>query len=119
MALGLVCLLFGVGNTALSAFFLYRSSAVDAALAAYDAPVSRVLRGRRICRVGASELVRGDIILFYPGDMIPADCRLLISYDPQTDFLGLGNAAFVEGDESEIDKAVEAFYKRKRRFGGV
>ena len=37
-------------------------------------------------------------------DEIPADCRLLISYDPQTDFLGLGNAAFVEGDESEIDK---------------
>ena len=77
VALGLVCLALGAGNTALSAFFLYRSSAVDAALAAYDAPVSRVLRGRRICRVGASELVRGDIILFYPGDMIPADCRLL------------------------------------------
>ena len=37
-------------------------------------------------------------------DEIPADCRLLISYDPQSDFLGLGNAAFVEGDESEIDK---------------
>ena len=37
-------------------------------------------------------------------DEIPADCRLIISYDPQTDFLGLGNAAFVEGDESEIDK---------------
>ncbi len=77
VALGLVCLALGAGNTALSAFFLYRSSAVDAALAAYDAPVSPVLRGRRICPVGASELVRGDIILFYPGDMIPADCRLL------------------------------------------
>ena len=37
-------------------------------------------------------------------DEIPADCRLLISYDPKSDFLGLGNAAFVEGDESEIDK---------------
>ncbi len=37
-------------------------------------------------------------------DEIPADCRLLICYDPQTDFLGLGNDAFVEGDESEIDK---------------
>ena len=37
-------------------------------------------------------------------DEIPADCRLLISYDPQTDFLGMGNAAFVEGDQSEIDK---------------
>ena len=77
VALGLVCLALGMGNTALSAYFLYRASTVDAALAAYDAPVSRVLRGRRICRVSASELVRGDIILFYPGDMIPADCRLL------------------------------------------
>ena len=37
-------------------------------------------------------------------DEIPADCRLLISYDPQKDFLGLGNDAFVEGDSSEIDK---------------
>ena len=37
-------------------------------------------------------------------DEIPADCRLLISYDPQTDFLGLGNPAFTEGDPSEIDK---------------
>ncbi len=36
-------------------------------------------------------------------DEIPADCRLLISYDPQTDFLGLGNDAF-EGGKSEIDK---------------
>ena len=37
-------------------------------------------------------------------DEIPADCRLLISYDPQTDFLGMGNAAFAEGEKSEIDK---------------
>ncbi len=37
-------------------------------------------------------------------DEIPTDCRLLICYDPQTDFLGLGNASFTEGDESEIDK---------------
>ena len=77
VTLGLVCLALGVGNTALSAFFLHRSAKVDAAMAAYDAPLCRVLRGRRVCRVGASELVRGDILLFYPGDMIPADCRLL------------------------------------------
>ena len=37
-------------------------------------------------------------------DEIPADCRLLISYDPQTDFLGIGNAAFEEGEQSEIDR---------------
>ena len=40
-------------------------------------------------------------------DEIPADCRLLISYDPQTDFLGMGNAAFGEGEQSEIDKLDE------------
>lgn len=81
VALGLVCLLLAGGNTALSAFFLWRSDRADAALAAYDAPLCRVLRGRRIHRVGASELVRGDILLFYPGDMIPADCRLLRTDD--------------------------------------
>lgn len=40
-------------------------------------------------------------------DEIPADCRLLISYDPQTDFLGMGNAAFEEGEQSEIDRLDE------------
>lgn len=75
--LGLACLLLAGGNSVLSAFLLRRASVTDAAMAAYDAPLCRVLRGRRICRMGASELVRGDIILFYPGDMIPADCRLL------------------------------------------
>ena len=37
-------------------------------------------------------------------DTIPEDCRLLICYDPQTDFVGMGNAAYVEGEKSEIDK---------------
>lgn len=39
-------------------------------------------------------------------DPIPENCRLLISYDPKTDFLGLGNSAFAGtvADESEIQK---------------
>lgn len=77
VALGLVCLLLGAGNALLCAFFLWRSDRIQAAFAAYDAPLCRVLRGHRIYRVSASELVRGDILLFYPGDMIPADCRVL------------------------------------------
>ena len=75
--LGLACLLLGLVMTAVSAVFLHKAALIDGAMAAYDAPVSRVLRSRRICRVGASELVRGDILLLYPGDMVPADCRLL------------------------------------------
>ncbi len=77
IALGLVCFLLAGGNTALCALLLWRADRIDAAFSAYDAPLSRVLRGRRVHRIGASELVRGDILIFHPGDMIPADCRLL------------------------------------------
>ncbi len=50
-------------------------------------------------------------------DEIPADCRLLICYDPQTDFLGLGNEAFSgAGDtDSEIDK-LDAFLDKAYSF---
>ncbi len=51
-------------------------------------------------------------------DEIPADCRLLICYDPQTDFLGMGNDAF-DSDEaeqsSEIDK-LDAFLDNAYSF---
>ena len=48
-------------------------------------------------------------------DEIPADCRLLICYDPQTDFIGLGHDAYVEGDKSEIDK-LDAFLDKAYSF---
>ena len=48
-------------------------------------------------------------------DEIPENCRLLISYDPQTDFLGLGNDAYVEGEESEIAK-LDAFLDNAYSF---
>ncbi len=45
---------------------------------------------------------------------IPDDCRLLVCYDPVTDFLGLGNDAFTEG-KSEIDK-LDAFLDNNYSF---
>ncbi len=48
-------------------------------------------------------------------DEIPADCRLLICYDPTTDFLGLGNPAYIQGDESEIKK-LDAFLDNAYSF---
>ncbi len=78
VALGLVCLLLSVGNTALCAYFLYRADRTDAAMqVAYDTPLCRVLRGGRILRMSAEGLVKGDIILLEEGDIVPADCRLL------------------------------------------
>lgn len=77
VGLGLVCLAWAGGNAVLAAYFLYRADRVDAAMQAYDAPLARVMRNRRILRVGANNLVRGDVIILHPGDMVPADCRLL------------------------------------------
>ena len=75
--LGIFCLLLTLGNTALCAYFLYRSDRTEAAMLAYDTPLCRVLRGRRVLRISADGLVKGDIILLYEGDVVPADCRLL------------------------------------------
>lgn len=75
--LGLVCVLLTVGHALLCAYLQYRTERIDTAMAAYDTPLSRVLRGGRVCRVGAEGLVRGDILLLHQGDIVPADCRLL------------------------------------------
>ncbi len=50
-------------------------------------------------------------------DDIPENCRLLISYDPQTDFMGLGNDAYVgvEGEPSEIDR-LDSFLDKAYSF---
>jgi Ca2+-transporting ATPase len=77
IALGIVCLLLTVGNVALCAYFLYRADRTDRAMLAYDAPLTRVLRGGRVLRMSADGLVPGDIILLRRGDIVPADCRLL------------------------------------------
>ncbi|MBQ4112475.1 MAG: hypothetical protein IJD38_06740 [Clostridia bacterium] len=75
--LGAACALLTVGNAVLCGFLRLRTDRMEAAMAAYDAPLCRVLRGGRVLRVGGDGLVKGDILLLYPGDIVPADCRLL------------------------------------------
>ena len=77
IALGIVCAVLILGHCALSACMAYRAEQIDTAMQAYDAPLVRVLRNRRVLRMGADELVRGDIIFLNAGDIVPADCRLL------------------------------------------
>ncbi len=76
--LGTVCLILMAAHVALCAFLLWRAERIDTAMQkAYDAPMPRVLRSGRLCRVGAEAVVPGDILYLYPGDLVPADCRLL------------------------------------------
>ena len=75
--LGGFCALLTAGNAIFCALLLYRAERIESTMAVYDQPLCRVLRGRRILRLSADRLVTGDIILLYPGDIVPADCRLL------------------------------------------
>ncbi len=77
IALGMFCLLLSAGHAALSACFLWRADGTDFVMAVYDTPLCRVLRGRRLLRIPADEVVPGDIIRIHSGDIMPADCRLL------------------------------------------
>ena len=75
--LGSVCTLLTLGHAVLCGILYARTQRMEAAMAAYDAPLCRVLRGGHVLRVGGDGLVKGDILLLYPGDIVSADCRLL------------------------------------------
>ncbi len=78
--LGLVCLALVAVHLLLCAILLRRAERLNATMQkAYDAPLPRVLRSGRVTRVGADAVVPGDILLLCPGDLVPADCRLLSS----------------------------------------
>ena len=55
------------------------------ALSALSAPMARVLRGGKLLRTEAANLVQGDVICLQAGDYVPADARLLQSVSLQAD----------------------------------
>ncbi len=81
IALGVVCLVLTVGHGVICILLSRRADRVDAAMQATDVPLARVLRSRRVRRMEADSLVPGDILLLHPGDMVPADARLLRTED--------------------------------------
>lgn len=46
---------------------------------------ARVRRGGEIADVDANELVRGDVLLLGPGDVVPADCRIVSAESVEVD----------------------------------
>ena len=55
----------------------YRAEQVLEALREIAAPVAKVLRDGQETNIPARELVPGDVILFAPGDRVPADVRMI------------------------------------------
>ena len=66
-------------------------------------PTAIVLRGNKRCKVEASSLVPGDIVILETGDKIPADARLLTAYSMGADESALtGESIAVEKDADNI-----------------
>ena len=71
-------ILFIVLSTGLLSFFQERNAGrVVEKLQSMIALKSNVLRANRVLEVLSTQIVRGDILLFKAGDIIPADCLLL------------------------------------------
>ena len=73
------------------------------ALKTISAPRSKVLRDGKVSIVPTQELVPGDIVLIEPGSFIPADARLIESYNLKIDESALtGESVPAEKDSDAI-----------------
>jgi Ca2+-transporting ATPase len=77
IAIGVIVLL----NAGIGFFQEFNAERSIAALRKITAPVARVRRDGRLRIVPAGEVVRGDVIEFESGDVIPADARLFSASD--------------------------------------
>ena len=66
-------------NAAVGFFQQYRADTAIEKLRKLSAAEAKVVRGGRIVRIDAEELVVGDIVELAEGDRVPADCRVLSS----------------------------------------
>ncbi len=90
-------------NAVLGTFQEYRAEKSLEALKRLAAPKAKVIREGLEITVPARELVPGDIVVLRVGDKVPADCRLIESYNLRVDESILtGESVPVEKDPSII-----------------
>jgi len=80
----------------------YRAGKALEALRELTAPTAEVLRDGRLHEIPAREIVPGDIIVIEPGDLIPADGRLISAHN-----LSVDQAVFT-GEAAPVRKEAEA-----------
>jgi len=79
----------------------YRAERSMEALRQMAAPVATAIRGGEEVRVPARELVPGDVFLLRAGDRVPADGRLLESFNLQLE------EAALTGESTAVEKSLE------------
>ena len=81
------------------------------ALKKMTAPVVRVRREGRIRQINSSELVPGDIVILEAGNFVPADCRLINSFNLKVEESSL------TGETIPVEKNAEVVLNEKTGLG--
>ncbi len=68
-------------NTVLGFYQEYKASKELQALKKIEVAQSRCLRDGKQVEIPSHELVEGDVVILEPGDKIPADCKIIESYN--------------------------------------
>jgi Mg2+-importing ATPase len=102
---------FVVINSILGFYQEYRSEQTVKLLKKYLAQEATVLRDSKEQNIRVEDIVPGDILIFEPGDIIPADCRFIESYNLTVDESVLtGESAPVQKVDKEISGKVKDVY---------
>lgn len=92
----------------------YRAERAIEALREMAAPLANVLRDGEEIKIAAREVVPGDIIFLRAGDKIPADARLVETFNLQADEAALtGESQSVEKNPATLDNPALAIGDRK------
>jgi len=89
-----------LANAVVGAAQEWRAERAVAALKELSRPTARVVRAGGMIEARAVTLVPGDIIELRGGDFVPADCRLMESFDLQVD------EAPLTGESLPVDKSI-------------
>ena len=79
----------------------FRSEKAVEALRKMTAPTAVVLRDGKEVKIPSSAIVPGDVVLLYTGDKVPADARILKSFNLKID------EASLTGESSPVNKNME------------
>jgi Ca2+-transporting ATPase len=101
----IIILLIVILSGVLGFFQEYRAEKAIEALKQMAAPTARVVRNGNNSVIQASSIVPGDIILLQTGDGIPADSRLIESFNLQVD------EASLTGESTSVPKMTDTIAK--------
>jgi len=80
----------------------FRSEKAVEALKKMTAPTATVLRDGKEVKISTSQIVPGDVLLLYTGDKVPADARLIKSFNLKID------EASLTGESSPVNKKIDS-----------